>query len=87
MRYGLCTFVVMPKRWLDAYGWRRLSAHEEQAVAVCYRTLGRRMGITGLPQTYEDFELRTRHLPHHRPHGKLPAAARRGHHAATEVRD
>ncbi|MFE1765315.1 oxygenase MpaB family protein [Streptomyces angustmyceticus] len=59
MRYVLCTFVVMPKRWLDAYGWRRLSAHERQAVAVYYRTLGRHMGITEIPQTYEDFE---RHL-------------------------
>ena len=59
MRYVLCTFVVMPKRWLDAYGWRRLSAHEQHAVAVYYRTLGRHMGITELPQTYEDFE---RHL-------------------------
>ncbi|WP_328743151.1 DUF2236 domain-containing protein [Streptomyces caniferus] len=56
MRYVLCTFVVMPKRWLDAYGWRRLTAHEQQAVAVYYRTLGRHMGITELPQTYEDFE-------------------------------
>ena len=28
MRYVLCTFVVMPKRWIDAYGWRRLSRHE-----------------------------------------------------------
>lgn len=56
MRYVLCTFVVVPKRWLDAYGWRRLTAHERQAVAVYYRTLGRHMGITELPQTYEDFE-------------------------------
>ncbi|MEU8995814.1 oxygenase MpaB family protein [Streptomyces caniferus] len=56
MRYVLCTFVVMPKRWLDAYGWRRLTAHEQQAVAVYYRTLGRHMGIAELPQTYEDFE-------------------------------
>ncbi|WP_030988097.1 oxygenase MpaB family protein [Streptomyces sp. NRRL S-1813] len=56
MRYVLCTFVVVPKRWLDAYGWRRLTAQEQQAVAVYYRTLGRHMGITELPQTYEDFE-------------------------------
>ncbi|MEU9118262.1 oxygenase MpaB family protein [Streptomyces sp. NPDC048506] len=56
MRYVLCTFVVMPKRWLDAYGWRRLTAHERRAVAAYYRTLGRHMGITELPQTYEDFE-------------------------------
>ncbi|TJZ58709.1 DUF2236 domain-containing protein [Streptomyces piniterrae] len=56
MRYVLCTFVVVPKRWLDEYGWRRLSEHEMRAMAAYYRSLGRHMGITELPQTYEDFE-------------------------------
>ncbi|GAA4054683.1 oxygenase MpaB family protein [Streptomyces shaanxiensis] len=56
MRYVLCTFVVMPKRWIDAYGWRRLSRHEMVAFAVHYRTLGRHMGIEGAPETYEEFE-------------------------------
>ncbi|WP_435603972.1 oxygenase MpaB family protein [Streptomyces sp. bgisy130] len=56
MRYVLCTFVVVPRRWLDEYGWRRLTAPEQHAVATYYRTLGRHMGITDLPQTYEDFE-------------------------------
>ncbi|MCL8009701.1 oxygenase MpaB family protein [Streptomyces sp. AS02] len=56
MRYVLCTFVVMPKRWIDAYGWRRLSRHEIVASAVHYRTLGRHMGIEGVPETYEEFE-------------------------------
>ncbi|MFF3171123.1 oxygenase MpaB family protein [Streptomyces sp. NPDC057900] len=56
MRYVLCTFVVTPKRWLDAYGWRRLSAHEKAACAAYYRTLGAHMGIKDLPHTYEDFE-------------------------------
>jgi hypothetical protein len=56
MRYVLCTFVVVPKRWIDAYGWRRLSRHETVASAVHYRTLGRHMGIKDVPQTYEEFE-------------------------------
>ncbi|WUD72270.1 DUF2236 domain-containing protein [Streptomyces sp. NBC_00510] len=56
MRYVLCTFVVMPKRWIDAYGWRRLSRHETVASAVHYCTLGRHMGIKGIPETYEEFE-------------------------------
>ncbi|MFE0251678.1 oxygenase MpaB family protein [Streptomyces sp. NPDC059010] len=56
MRYVLCTFVVMPKRWIDAYGWRRLSRHEIVASAVHYGTLGRHMGIKGVPESYEDFE-------------------------------
>ncbi|KUO19634.1 oxygenase MpaB family protein [Streptomyces dysideae] len=56
MRYVLCTFVVMPKRWIDAYGWRRLSRHETVACAVHYRTLGRHMGIKDIPESYEEFE-------------------------------
>ncbi|MFC8098719.1 oxygenase MpaB family protein [Streptomyces sp. NPDC057363] len=56
MRYVLCTFVVTPRRWIDAYGWRRLSRHETIASAVHYRTLGRHMGIRDIPGTYEEFE-------------------------------
>ncbi|WP_037677904.1 oxygenase MpaB family protein [Streptomyces griseus] len=56
MRYVLSTFVVMPKRWIDAYGWRRMSRHEVVASAVHYRTLGRHMGIGDIPETYEEFE-------------------------------
>ncbi|WP_030776932.1 oxygenase MpaB family protein [Streptomyces sp. NRRL S-920] len=56
MRYVLCTFVVMPKRWIDTYGWRRLSRHETAAAAVYYRTLGQHMGIKEIPGTYEEFE-------------------------------
>lgn len=56
MRYVLCTFVVTPKRWLDDFGWRRLSSHELRACAAYYRTLGAHMGIKDLPETYEDFE-------------------------------
>ncbi|MFF7035994.1 MULTISPECIES: oxygenase MpaB family protein [Streptomyces griseus group] len=56
MRYVLCTFVVTPKRWLDSFGWRRLCCHELGAFAAYYRTLGARMGIKGVPGTYEEFE-------------------------------
>ncbi|MFF8421885.1 oxygenase MpaB family protein [Streptomyces sp. NPDC015680] len=56
MRYVLCTFVVTPKRWLDSFGWRRLSDHELRACAAYYRVLGAHMGIKELPRTYEDFE-------------------------------
>ncbi|MFJ5551686.1 oxygenase MpaB family protein [Streptomyces sp. NPDC093225] len=56
MRYVLCTFVVIPKRWLDAYGWRPLSRHEMRASAAYYATLGRHMGIKDVPGSYEGFE-------------------------------
>ncbi|MEU3066341.1 oxygenase MpaB family protein [Streptomyces sp. NPDC006906] len=56
MLYVLCTFVVTPKRWLDDFGWRRLCCHELAAFAAYYRTLGARMGIKDIPESYEDFE-------------------------------
>ncbi|WP_405622488.1 oxygenase MpaB family protein [Streptomyces sp. NBC_00076] len=56
MRYVLCTFVVVPRRWIDAYAWRRLSRHEIVASAVHYRTLGRHLGIKDVPGSYEEFE-------------------------------
>ncbi|MGW1893739.1 oxygenase MpaB family protein [Streptomyces sp. NPDC002004] len=56
MRYVLCTFVVMPKRWIDAYGWRRMSSHEVAASARYYATLGRHMGIKDIPRSYDEFE-------------------------------
>ncbi|MFG3122542.1 oxygenase MpaB family protein [Streptomyces sp. NPDC048201] len=56
MRYVLSTFVVMPRRWIDAYGWRRMSRHEIVAATEYYRTLGRHMGIPDIPETFEEFE-------------------------------
>ncbi|QAY70959.1 oxygenase MpaB family protein [Xylanimonas protaetiae] len=55
MRYVLATFVVMPVRWISAYGWRRLTGTEVEATVVYYAALGRRMGITGIPTTYAAF--------------------------------
>ena len=54
-RYVLCTFVVVPIRWLDRYGWRRLTEAERTACANYYRELGRHMGITGIPATHQQF--------------------------------
>ncbi|MGA5133781.1 oxygenase MpaB family protein [Streptomyces olivoreticuli] len=56
MRYVLSTFVVIPGRWIDTYGWRRLSEHERHALAAYYRTLGRHMGIQDIPRSYADFQ-------------------------------
>lgn len=56
MRYVLCTFVVVPKRWIDQYGWRRFSEHEKRATAAYYRQLGRMLGITEIPDSFEEFE-------------------------------
>jgi hypothetical protein len=55
-RYVLSTFVVVPKRWLDDYGKRPLTANEIEASVQYYRTLGRHMNIKDVPETYAGFE-------------------------------
>lgn len=55
LRYVLSTFVTTPIRWLDDYGWRRLTDGEKAASANYYRELGRHMGITAIPATWREF--------------------------------
>ena len=54
-RYVLCTFVTSPIRWIDRYGWRRLTELEKTASANYYRELGRHMNIKDRPATYQQF--------------------------------
>ncbi len=56
MRYVLSTFVVVPKRWMDDYGWRPFTSTEVEASTRYYRELGRLMGIKDIPETYDAFE-------------------------------
>ena len=55
MRYVLSTFIVVPKRWNDDYGKRRLTRNEIDATVNYYRTLGRHLGIADIPKTFEEF--------------------------------
>ena len=55
MRYVLSTFVVVPVRWLHAFGWRPLTPDERLASVRYYQSLGRHMGITDIPGTYAEF--------------------------------
>lgn len=55
MRYVLATFVVVPVRWIEAYGWRWLTTAEVDAGTAYYRRLGELMGIRDLPETYAGF--------------------------------
>ena len=55
MRYVLATFVVVPMRWLDDYGWRPMSETERIASAEYYKELGRHMAIRDVPETYQEF--------------------------------
>ncbi|MCK0439358.1 DUF2236 domain-containing protein [Gordonia alkaliphila] len=55
MLYVLATFVVVPKRWIDDYGWRTMTYDEVTATVHFYRKLGRHMNIKDMPETYEEF--------------------------------
>lgn len=54
-RYTLSTFVVVPIRWLEHYGWRPLSHVEVTAWTNVMRDMGSMMHISDVPQTYEQF--------------------------------
>lgn len=56
MRYVLATFVVVPRRWIGAYGFRDLTDHEVRATTEYYRRLGHLMAIRDLPADYAGFE-------------------------------
>lgn len=55
MLYVLATFVVVPKRWIDDYGWRKLTYDEVTASVNYYRKLGKHMNIKDMPETYQEF--------------------------------
>ncbi|MEI7058876.1 oxygenase MpaB family protein [Nocardioides sp. CCNWLW239] len=56
MRYVLSTFVVIPRRWNQDFGWRQSTPDEQLAALRYYQALGKRIGIKDIPQTYEEFE-------------------------------
>jgi hypothetical protein len=55
-RYVLSTFIYEPVRWIDAFGWRKTSPNERLAFYYFWREIGRRMGITDIPPSYDAFE-------------------------------
>lgn len=55
LMYVLATFIVIPVRWIERYGWRGLAADEIHAAVRYWRTVGRLMGIRQLPETYPEF--------------------------------
>lgn len=59
--YVLSTFLIEPIRWIEAYGWRKLSAKEKQAGYYFWSEVGRRMNIKDIPESLEAFERYNRH--------------------------
>ena len=54
--YVLSTFIYEPIRWFDTVGWRPTCRNERLGYYWFWREIGTRMGITGIPDSYEAFE-------------------------------
>ncbi|MBL7827935.1 MAG: DUF2236 domain-containing protein [Saprospiraceae bacterium] len=54
--YTLSTFVFEPPRWVEKYGWRKMTRHEKLAIFYAWLEIGKRMGIKDLPDDYDAFE-------------------------------
>lgn len=54
--YVLSTFIFVPMRWLQQFGWRPLSDHEKLATFIYYKEVGKRMGIKDIPESLPEME-------------------------------
>jgi hypothetical protein len=54
--YVLSTFVFVPVRWIERFGWRKLVPCEKEALFLFWREVGRRMNIKNLPEDSASFE-------------------------------
>jgi uncharacterized protein (DUF2236 family) len=54
--YVLSTFHLEPIRWIDRFGWRKLTEAEKHASYYFWREVGRRMNIHDIPPSHEAFE-------------------------------
>ncbi|MGW5114284.1 oxygenase MpaB family protein [Streptomyces noursei] len=53
--YVLAAFCITPVRWIDTHGWRRTNQAEKRATHTFYSLLAERMGITDVPDSFEEF--------------------------------
>lgn len=53
-QYVLMTLLVIPLRWIDAHGWRKLTDAERNAAMAFYTELGQRMGLEPAPTTFAE---------------------------------
>jgi uncharacterized protein (DUF2236 family) len=56
MLYVLTTFVVPARRWIDRYGYRRMSEAEADSSVRYWQRMGELMGIHDIPEDYAAFE-------------------------------
>ena len=54
--YVLSTFVLVPRRWNEKFGWRPYSEKERRAGLNYWRELGRRMNIRDIPDDVDELD-------------------------------
>ncbi|GAA4470760.1 oxygenase MpaB family protein [Nibrella saemangeumensis] len=57
--FVLSTFIFYPINWVNRYGWRQLTPHEEQAFYYFFREVGRRMHLHDIPESLDAFRVYT----------------------------
>ncbi|GAB3476707.1 oxygenase MpaB family protein [Amycolatopsis cihanbeyliensis] len=53
--FVLATSMLTQMRWVDRHGWRPLSEQERKAACLHFREQGKNMGMTGIPESYDEF--------------------------------
>jgi hypothetical protein len=56
MLYVLSTFVIEPYKWNMRFGYRIITENEKTALHKLWYEIGLRMGITGIPVTFNEME-------------------------------
>ncbi|HEY6974832.1 MAG TPA: oxygenase MpaB family protein [Chitinophagaceae bacterium] len=54
--FVLSTFIFLPIQWIDAYGWRKTTENERQALFYFFKEVGERMHIKSIPCSLAEFE-------------------------------
>ncbi|MFE3771203.1 oxygenase MpaB family protein [Streptomyces sp. NPDC059122] len=53
--YVLAAFCITPIHWIDTHSWRQTTQAEKSATHTFYSLLAERMGITDVPDSFEEF--------------------------------
>lgn len=54
--FVLSTFVFLPIQWIDAFGWRKTTENEREALFYFFKEVGQRMKIKNIPASFSGFE-------------------------------
>ncbi|MBD0287982.1 MAG: DUF2236 domain-containing protein, partial [Flavisolibacter sp.] len=53
--FVLSTFILLPIQWIDAFGWRKTTENERQALFYFFKAVGERMHIKDIPESLTEF--------------------------------